>query len=231
MNHPRACGWSPWGDIQHVKTIVPGHIYVISTAGHGGAKLSREYNALVDPSWRVKGGWYEEDVEIAIVLITFQNSFPKGSVDIGNVRDTLARHYPREYSAWWPFEKSIADQTGRPYDAAEVKAAAAKASAEIKAMFPPKPREKRPARIFTSEGPGGFSQIQIVPGDTVVCDFCNKDYTDSPESGGFLFSGYAVCPKCAPKELEKIKGHGEEDGIQGVCPDGMSFADWIRSIR
>lgn len=229
MKAPVKGGRSPWGTIQHVQTIVPGHIWVVSTAGHGGVKLDPSYNRIVDPIWRNKGGWYEEDVEFAVVLITFQNSFPKGKVNMDSVRSTLERYYPKEYADWHAVEKSIEQQRGRPYDAAEIKAEAEQASVELAAMFP-KPRKKRPARIFTSEH-RGTKYIQVDPGDMVLCDFCARDWTDDPTSGGFIFSGHAVCPACAPKELEKIKGYGEESEIQGFCPPDMSFADWIRSTR
>lgn len=58
----------------------------------------------------------------------------------------------------------------------------------------------------------------IPVGDIVLCDSCNADYTDSEETGGILFHGSAYCPKCAgrfPKSHDR-------------CPDGKSFADWVR---
>ncbi len=76
-----------------------------------------------------------------------------------------------------------------------------------------------------------FNIIKIDPGDTVLCDLCNKDYTNSDESGGFLFQSKAVCPECAPRFLAGVKKYGEEMFIKGYCPPDMSFADWIRSIR
>jgi hypothetical protein len=229
MRHPEVGSWSPWGSVQHVQVVVPGHIYVVTTASHGGMKLSAEYNRLVDPSWRVKGGWYEEDVDVAIVIITFQKSFA-AKADMDEVRSVLARHYAKEYSDWWPQERDTKALFGLDvYDAAEVSKQGKQAIADLSAMLP-KLREKRPARIFESEH-GGVKRIQIDPGDTVLCDFCNADWTDRPESGGFVFSGSAVCPTCAPVQLKKIKGYGEEDAIQGYCPSGMSFADWVRSMR
>ncbi|MGI9451970.1 MAG: hypothetical protein ACR2QH_15210 [Geminicoccaceae bacterium] len=68
-------------------------------------------------------------------------------------------------------------------------------------------------------------------GDQVLCDMCNKDYTHSILSGGYLFGSNGVCPACAPGMMENIKRHGEEDYIRGHCPKDMSFADWIRKIR
>lgn len=68
-------------------------------------------------------------------------------------------------------------------------------------------------------------------GDTVICDICNDDYTDSKESGGFVFGSYAYCPKCANESLARIKSFNEEKYIKYFCGDNESFADFIRRIR
>ncbi len=71
----------------------------------------------------------------------------------------------------------------------------------------------------------------IDPRGTVICDWCDEFWTDSPVSGGFLFQSKATCPKCASRiESEAIK-FGEQHFIRARCPAGQSFADWMRSIR
>jgi hypothetical protein len=62
-------------------------------------------------------------------------------------------------------------------------------------------------------------------GDTVLCDFCNDDYTDSEEEGGILVGSYAVCPQCAPT----IDDTGDEPIIR--CPAGMRFRAWVLRLR
>lgn len=66
-------------------------------------------------------------------------------------------------------------------------------------------------------------------GDTVVCDFCNKDYTDSDESGGVLIGSYAVCPNCAPDAVQSAEKHGEP--VDAVCPANKSFKEWVLEMR
>lgn len=68
-------------------------------------------------------------------------------------------------------------------------------------------------------------------GRSVICDVCSEDWTDRPESGGFLFGSYAYCPSCAPKGLESIKGFGEERYIRARCHFPEPFADFIRRLR
>lgn len=68
-------------------------------------------------------------------------------------------------------------------------------------------------------------------GDSVKCDCCDKEFTDSDVSGGFLFSGYAYCPECAVSHLPRIRGYNEECFITEHCPQDLSFADWVRKIR
>lgn len=70
--------------------------------------------------------------------------------------------------------------------------------------------------------------IRIEQTDLVLCDFCGTDYTDSDEQGGLLFGSYATCPKCVPKVLRDSARYGERGRIRASCPEGKSFADWVR---
>jgi hypothetical protein len=78
----------------------------------------------------------------------------------------------------------------------------------------------------------GFKVIKIDMGETVICDwFCNKDWTENTKSGGFLFGSKAICPDCAEECLAGIRKHKEEGMIRFACPEDVSFADWVRSMR
>lgn len=68
-------------------------------------------------------------------------------------------------------------------------------------------------------------------GEQVVCDACGDDYSDSDESGGFLFGSYAYCPKCARERIESIRRYGEEKFIISHCPEGMSYREWVLALR
>ena len=68
-------------------------------------------------------------------------------------------------------------------------------------------------------------------GDTVLCDFCNKDWTGDDTSGGLLFCSNAICPDCEPKQRESIKGYNEEKYIRAECPSDMSFWEWVLTLR
>lgn len=68
-------------------------------------------------------------------------------------------------------------------------------------------------------------------GNDVLCDFCNKDWSESDKSGGFLFNSKAVCPDCSERMLESIKKYDEVAFIKGRCPAEMSFSNWVRKIR
>lgn len=67
-------------------------------------------------------------------------------------------------------------------------------------------------------------------GRTVLCDSCNKDYSNSDASGGFLFGSHAICPECETNYRATVKGFGEEWNIKGECPKGMSFRDWVIDV-
>jgi hypothetical protein len=68
-------------------------------------------------------------------------------------------------------------------------------------------------------------------GNKVVCDSCGDDWTDRVESGGFLFGSYAYCPECASRSLPNIKAYGEMGYIKEYCPSGVSYKDWVLSLR
>lgn len=68
-------------------------------------------------------------------------------------------------------------------------------------------------------------------GRIVVCDFCDDDYTDKDTGGGFIFGSKAVCPSCEGETRKSIAGYGEEHYIKAECPEGQSFADFVRGYR
>lgn len=70
--------------------------------------------------------------------------------------------------------------------------------------------------------------IKIDAKNTVLCDFCNKDYTNLPDEGGLLYEGYAACPKCEKDIIKKTVVNEETHLITCHCPGFMSFAHWVR---
>lgn len=67
--------------------------------------------------------------------------------------------------------------------------------------------------------------------DVVVCDICNRDYTESDQCGGFIFGSNAYCPPCAERSLTNILRYGEVHYIRALCPAGVNFADFVRAYR
>jgi hypothetical protein len=75
-------------------------------------------------------------------------------------------------------------------------------------------------------------QDAVIPvGETVLCDIDDTDLTADARSGGYLFGSYGVGPCCAERYMERIVSYGEERFIRGRCPEGVSFADWVRGMR
>lgn len=68
-------------------------------------------------------------------------------------------------------------------------------------------------------------------GDFVLCDMCNKDWTNSEVSGGFLFQSKAVCPDCEDKIMASIEKYKEQRFIKSTCPEGTSFYDYVMAMR
>ena len=80
----------------------------------------------------------------------------------------------------------------------------------------------------------GDPRMKIVEfdiGNTVQCDGCGEDYTDSDAIGGVLFGSKGYCPKCAPRLLEDAKKYGEEQYIRDRARNFETFRDFIMRIR
>lgn len=67
-------------------------------------------------------------------------------------------------------------------------------------------------------------------GNTVLCDYCNTDYSDSDAKGGCLVGSYAVCPDCQPKAKANCEKYNEMDHYT-PCPAGMTFREWVLKLR
>ena len=77
---------------------------------------------------------------------------------------------------------------------------------------------------------GAVVDLDSIVGDSVICDLCGIDWTDTDTTGGFMLAGQAVCPQCAPGIEEKAIEEAEDDHIKDRCPSNMSFAKWVRDI-
>lgn len=76
-----------------------------------------------------------------------------------------------------------------------------------------------------------MTKKEIELGDVVVCDICNKDFTKSKKSGGFIFMSYAYCPECSEAGMKAVEEYKETEYVKAICPDHMSFADFVRDYR
>ncbi len=82
-------------------------------------------------------------------------------------------------------------------------------------------------------GPFKVKKIEstIDIGNTIICDLCNEDYTNSDMCGGFIMGSYGVCPKCEPRMRARLKKYNEEDHIKAECPPGMTHREFIIRAR
>lgn len=107
---------SPWGAIQDKRELAPG-IWSVSTAGHGGIKLSRERNAAMPDYMRNEGGWYEEDCEWAKAAVVHPIGFQRvikiegkpDRTEFDIAMETLRNWHPSAYEHFTglPLEKGM----------------------------------------------------------------------------------------------------------------------------
>lgn len=102
---------SPWGPVQSERELAPGLVSV-ETAGHGGIKLDRRLNAEVPEYMRLSGGWYEEDVDWAIVAVVHPDAFSPAEVE--DAKATLRNYRPDAYEQF--FGEEIPEGASRVKD-------------------------------------------------------------------------------------------------------------------
>ena len=77
---------------------------------------------------------------------------------------------------------------------------------------------------------GPMEIIDINPGNLVICDGCNDNYTNSEEVGGVLLSRTAFCPKCCKEIIESAKEF-EEERFLTYPKEGETFKDFVLRMR
>ncbi len=88
---------TPWGKAQTCDKMFEG-CWDVTTAGHGGLKLSAALQRLIPAKWRCSGGWYEEDCEALIVRWFFFDRFDMSPA----VRPVLLAGLKASIIKWWP---------------------------------------------------------------------------------------------------------------------------------
>lgn len=93
---------TPWGTPQDITDVAPG-IAVVSTAGHGGVKLSPERNAQIPIALRNSSGWYEEDCEYNIPARYFPAEFAhQPHLTDRHTADSMRESAEQSIMEWFP---------------------------------------------------------------------------------------------------------------------------------
>lgn len=75
-----------------------------------------------------------------------------------------------------------------------------------------------------------FEVIHLNPGNLIICDSCNIDYTSSDKIGGVLFNRNAYCPNCYDRIIASAKKYNEEKYLIHSLAD-ETFRDFVYRIR
>jgi hypothetical protein len=95
---------TPWGPADDVEAVAPG-ITWYSTPSHGGFRLDAKRRAQLAPAVRkydecsrfTSPGWFEEDVEAALVILSFPEAFPDTMPE--RMHTVVARYMPADVCA------------------------------------------------------------------------------------------------------------------------------------
>ena len=97
---------TPWGQADCIWPVITGHVWRLSTPGHGGFFVDKEYNRLIPRQFREAHGWYEEDCAWAIPAFFLKGMLP-----------TLDGVHPVTFDETVRAEKVIKDYFWREYEA------------------------------------------------------------------------------------------------------------------
>lgn len=115
---------SPWGQVQW-STVLADGIVSVSTASHGGVKLSPERQARMPDEFKCKGGWYEEDCDWCLPFVVFQadimafgDEYAVRNILAGSHIKTLKNWHPEKFEQWFgtvlqPGESYIKDERAK----------------------------------------------------------------------------------------------------------------------
>lgn len=102
--------WTPWGPSQGSDKIAPG-ITFYSTASHGGIKLSEGRQQQMPEALRLEKPWYEEDCEVARVVLAFPDHFSDKQLEAA--QSTLKDYYPQAYEQFYGVELEEGESKAR----------------------------------------------------------------------------------------------------------------------
>lgn len=89
---PRRAGFTPWGEVLSFGAVQPG-VYHVLTRRHSGYWVDAEVRASLPLPAQLAGGWYEQDVQGAI-LAAFLGWCPQNPDLQQAIRTVLRRHHP-----------------------------------------------------------------------------------------------------------------------------------------
>jgi hypothetical protein len=94
---------TPWGPAQIVTALLPGQVFSVTTAGHGGIYVTGAALDRIPAEWRAatwtkSPNWYEEDCDWAIVARFLPELFPNSQDDAERtLKSSHAALYARHF--------------------------------------------------------------------------------------------------------------------------------------
>jgi len=106
MTKPFSRIQTPWGAAQTAKEIRPG-VVIVTTASHGGVRVTGDAKNKIPPAFRSPNGWYEEDCDWAIVAIEYVEDFAR---EMGVAPEKMRAAILRCLATWNPGHPAVAEE-------------------------------------------------------------------------------------------------------------------------
>lgn len=166
--------YTPWGNSDSQKVLAPG-ILELSTPSHGGIKVEKELNLLIPEYMRASDGFYEEDVDWAIVATVFPHAFSRSQRE--EAKNTLRNSVPMAYELY--YKEVIAPGKSHVKDEIAFKAIHKNDYIGMAAWgdwHPQVPKDQ----VVVFAGRGGRTSDYKYPKDTAYFVVPAEDYADAP---------------------------------------------------
>jgi len=170
---------TPWGNSDSKHILAPG-ILSLSTPSHGGIKVEKELNLLIPAYMRAPDGFYEEDVDWAIVATVFPHAFT--TEDKAHARKTLRDWVPSAYERY--YKEIIPPGQSRKKDEAAFKVLHKNDYLSL-AAWGDWHKNVPPGHVVVFAGRGGRTADYKYPKDTAYFVVSQEEY-DEPHPFSFV---------------------------------------------
>ena len=217
---------SPWGAIDHSTELKPG-IWSVSTPSHGGFWLApdrlRELRKAFDFTPFAGGPWFEEDQDVAAVIIAFEADFTDEEIFFAvEMVDRCCEPGSRFFVVW----KHLQDTQAGSYTRRRAN--------RFRESVETKWRRGGSSSMTHADAPQGHTCVFFSRGDSrrqVIMPYPEQNWHTDDELNAIEWKPpESLCPRCGADLIDENGDpavHADVDIAQLTCANGCSHGDIV----